>query len=610
MAQSLSKKSRTNYLDLFLVFFPTYFVYLLTIFPTVGTEDSGELITSAASLDIAHPPGYPLHSLLGKLFTILIPFGNIGWRVNLLSAFFGAATVTIVYLIIKKLTKNDLLAMAASLFLAFSDIFWSQSIRAEVYTLNSFFLVLIVLLLLCWHQENPRTPIAAPKHKYLYLTALAYGLSLTDHHLMVLALPPIVLFVLIKNWRIITKPKIIASCLLLLIAGLSVYAYLPIRTSIAPYDNPAFISHEPLNTLEKFSNFVNRKIYGGTISLSQEAETEISKSILPHWLIGLKDLVVSYSQRLVDNNVTGLVEYYKLISTQLLFLPFLLFIPGIYFLIKKDPKFSWLLISLFVFYTTVQLIYIGASANMPPFSSFSLRPFLMAPTIIVIIICAFGLELIYKNIGKKKIAAIFLYALFLMPATVLATNFYNNNESKNYIAYDFNRNLLESLPANAYLLSIGRDNNTFPLYYLKKIEQIRPDVNLEIYYGKNAPDKTYLNNKLIEKNASTIFIDLLPTKYLSLDLLPYNFVFAYGKSKTLPPEQPIENYTVRGIRKNMDFPNTKLVAIYYLKMGLHYATDPKKINYWFDKVKTETDNEQFHNFVNDYHGGYDDTGMF
>ena len=143
--------------DWFYVFFPTYFVYLLTVYPTVGTEDSGELIVSAAMLDIAHPPGYPLHTLLGKLFTILIPFGNIGWRVNLLSAFFGAATIALTYLLIKKLTKNDYISMAGALILGFSDIFWSQSIRTETYTLHTFTLIAIIYLLFRWHEtEKPK----------------------------------------------------------------------------------------------------------------------------------------------------------------------------------------------------------------------------------------------------------------------------------------------------------------------------------------------------------------------------------------------------------------------------------------------------------------------
>src|SRR5258707_11494421 len=65
-------------------------VYSRTLAPSVPTGDSGELITVAWVLGIAHPPGYPLFSMVGHLFTLL-PFGSPAFRVNLMSALFAAA---------------------------------------------------------------------------------------------------------------------------------------------------------------------------------------------------------------------------------------------------------------------------------------------------------------------------------------------------------------------------------------------------------------------------------------------------------------------------------------------------------------------------------------
>jgi len=67
-------------------------VYLFTACPTVYLGDSGELTAAAFSIGIPHNSGYPLYVLLGKLFC-LIPLGSIGFRVNLMSCFFGAGTV-------------------------------------------------------------------------------------------------------------------------------------------------------------------------------------------------------------------------------------------------------------------------------------------------------------------------------------------------------------------------------------------------------------------------------------------------------------------------------------------------------------------------------------
>ncbi|MBU1262241.1 DUF2723 domain-containing protein, partial [bacterium] len=64
---------RIDYLCGLVVLFVSFGVYLHTLTPTVGFHDSGELITVAYTLGIAHPPGYPLYTLFGKVFITLIP---------------------------------------------------------------------------------------------------------------------------------------------------------------------------------------------------------------------------------------------------------------------------------------------------------------------------------------------------------------------------------------------------------------------------------------------------------------------------------------------------------------------------------------------------------
>lgn len=77
----------------------SFLVYLKTLAPTITGGDSGELITAAYTLGIPHPPGYPTWCLLGKLFSYL-PFGSVAYRLNVMSAFWGALAVGLLYLII------------------------------------------------------------------------------------------------------------------------------------------------------------------------------------------------------------------------------------------------------------------------------------------------------------------------------------------------------------------------------------------------------------------------------------------------------------------------------------------------------------------------------
>ena len=47
---------------------------------------------------VAHPPGYPLFTLLAKLFMTVVPLGSVAWRVNLLSAVSGALSSSFIFL--------------------------------------------------------------------------------------------------------------------------------------------------------------------------------------------------------------------------------------------------------------------------------------------------------------------------------------------------------------------------------------------------------------------------------------------------------------------------------------------------------------------------------
>ena len=55
-------------------------VYLSTMSRTVGQADTFEFQVVAPQLGIAHPTGYPLYLLLGKLFSLL-PFGAVAWPI-------------------------------------------------------------------------------------------------------------------------------------------------------------------------------------------------------------------------------------------------------------------------------------------------------------------------------------------------------------------------------------------------------------------------------------------------------------------------------------------------------------------------------------------------
>jgi 4-amino-4-deoxy-L-arabinose transferase-like glycosyltransferase len=602
-----SKPSPFSVLDFFLAFFVPYFVYLLSVYPTVGTEDSGELVTSAATLDIAHPSGYPLHTLLGWLFTHIIPFGNIAWRVNIMSAFFGALTVAVLYLVIRRLTRSSQIALFFSLFFAFSGIFWSQSIRAEVYTLDIFLLISIIYALLRWDETG--------KAKFIYLTSLCFGLGVSDHHMILLAAPPAFIYVLVRNARILISPKVLGISALMMALGLSFYLYLPIRTALGPYDNPAYIHHDELYTWDSFFKFVNRGIYGGTISAPKEtaATTENDTQTTepePGPLETVDDTVGKYAGKFVSNNIEGFPLMLKTTFGDLLFLPLIFFVPGIWFLAGNNRKFTLFLFVLFLFYTSVQLIFIAVNDRMHPLTAHSNRPFYLSSLLVLAIVTAAGMHLLVSSLKNKRYRSGILLALTFLPVGTLAANWSANNESHNYIARDFSYNLLQSLPQNAYLLSTGKDNLTFPLYYLRKVENVRPDVDLEIYYGKKCANRKTLEEKMSARDIRRMFIDLLPCGYNDLGLVPYNFAYAYGETSGLERASSTQ-FSLRGIRRKMDYPNNKLKGLYLIKMAILNEKDPETAEYYLNRVKNEIDNvPQLQDLITGLRTGDDKTGMF
>jgi len=166
-------------------------VYLLTLTPTVPFWDSGEFIAVSQILGIPHPPGTPFYVLLGRIAT-LVPWASIAQRVNALSAISGALAVLFTYLSILKMVRisqggerqpwQEWVAIGAAviggLMLAFSDVFWENSIEAEVYQLMSLAQILVFWLGLKWWEAHDEKPSVSYLLVATYVMWLCVGLHL------------------------------------------------------------------------------------------------------------------------------------------------------------------------------------------------------------------------------------------------------------------------------------------------------------------------------------------------------------------------------------------------------------------------------------------------
>src|SRR5277367_3665707 len=93
---------KLDWLALLLAFGGVWITYLLTLAPEVTLEDSGELCTGSFYAGIPHPPGYPFWALYSWLWTVLLPIGNIAWRVEVGEATAAAMACGMVGLMVSR----------------------------------------------------------------------------------------------------------------------------------------------------------------------------------------------------------------------------------------------------------------------------------------------------------------------------------------------------------------------------------------------------------------------------------------------------------------------------------------------------------------------------
>lgn len=145
-------------------------IYGLTLSPSVGAGDSGELILAAQSLGIAHPPGYPVWVLLARL-AALLPWGSVALRVNALSAVLAALAAGLFYLLAARCGLPRLARAAATVVFAGSTLVWTSAVHAEVYSLSS--VAFLALSLAAIHARARRTACANSDAMFFFAAGMA-----------------------------------------------------------------------------------------------------------------------------------------------------------------------------------------------------------------------------------------------------------------------------------------------------------------------------------------------------------------------------------------------------------------------------------------------------
>jgi hypothetical protein len=223
------------------VFAIALIVYTLTVEPTMSFWDCGEYITTAAKLEIGHPPGAPLFQMAGA-FLAMFASGpeTTALMVNMLSVLSSAFTILFMFWSLTILLRNlvtlnnnnefsshnaaMVLGSAAigCLAFTFTDSFWFNATEAEVYSMASLFIALLLWAGLKWGEDmhQPRG------NKWLLLISLLIGLSFGVHFMALLTIPSIGLIYYFKNYRTITVRNFIAANILIVVLLFFVFKFL------------------------------------------------------------------------------------------------------------------------------------------------------------------------------------------------------------------------------------------------------------------------------------------------------------------------------------------------------------------------------------------------
>ena len=197
-------------------------IYILTLEPKLVGGDTSWFAIYVPRMEVLVPTGYPSFSIFGKLATLL-PIKDIAYRLNLMSAIFGALAVLFLFLAINKIVKNVIISLASALSFGFAISFWQIANRFEMDSINCFYLALLLYAVFLYDEKKDKARF--------YFVAACMGFFLTDHPIALFILPSILIYVILVKPAMFKNAKAVLLGILFFILPLFMYAFIPIRSA-------------------------------------------------------------------------------------------------------------------------------------------------------------------------------------------------------------------------------------------------------------------------------------------------------------------------------------------------------------------------------------------
>jgi hypothetical protein len=436
------------------IFWPIFFLALWQVLlraenPALMTDDSGETVAAAATLGICHSPGYPLHSLMGRLATF-VPLGTPAFRLNLLSALFMLLALWFVMETCRNLSRKfalddpqhpgaplDFFSRELSLIFIALSLLFCQSVFAQCLTakggLYTFALLNIAVLAWAGLQAPPRIKTAW----IVFIWSVGLGCHWQTQILLAVFLG--VRFFQTAAFRSVKKILLAGSFALI---GLSTYLFLPLRAALSP----------ALNWLnpQTWNSFL-------AVVLRRDATSE------------------EFIVRPLREYSRNILEYFQVMGRHWWPGFALLAAAGAWFFFRRHPRWAWVLAAGYAIFVALVL---EVSHFEPPFDIYLEAIFLVSTQVFPALFGFIGLLFICDRLKRAGPRAVFAACLILAlcAAGWGAWVFKRQEKSRYTLAYDYGVNLLKELPRDALVL-LDTDLLIMPWHYLKQVEGMRGDVS-------------------------------------------------------------------------------------------------------------------------------------
>jgi hypothetical protein len=440
-------------------------LYFFTLVPSVLTADNGEFQLVAWKLGLAHPPGYPLYTLIGWLFSRL--FASPAFALNSLSAILAAITLVIISRTVRALIGSIVAGLLAASLLGVSTTFWAQATTANIRMPTAFFTALCVSLLVVWSRsrvirdqgsgigdQGASSLFRRIKIDPLNQFAFVFALGLSHHVSLIFPGVFFILYILLIDPKLWKQPRRWLKPIGFFALGLLPLLYLPLRGAtggtFANGESAAFLAQP-----DQFLAYASGRGFEGDFF---------------YFINTRPDLFLDRVKLLPT-----------LFDFQFNWLVFILFAIGAVHVMWKDWKLAVMLLGGIGLHTFVTLAYRAPQTV----------EYLIPAYVLMAVVVGYGLGQVksdhYSLVRSLPVRLITRYVLRIACCVAIGLLFMSHFASFGWLHQKedtraYAENLLNAAPPNAILLSNWHWATS--LWYLQQVEGQRTDIAVQYVFPR------------------------------------------------------------------------------------------------------------------------------